>query len=990
MVGKRIAILLILIVLASSLSAATVDPLAVTDEIRRTTLDLENTIEVSGLKLNAGLATVVFESGLLVPATLVAGRAVEFVFIGEGRIELEPPDEIEAGQMELFTGSRSMDESFEQAVFVVALDAAAEGVSRGERVVEDAELAKAESVFDEWLAGPERKLLDVEARVFADAVGDGLAAGFFCGSFEGTRLGRFLYVVDPLADEQVTVGQFVAPDLSRREERRARRTIEKAQRRGKLIGLQVSDLGIWDTWLSSNLAGDDGKPAPGTRGVEPTNYDIDAVLRGRKLELEATATIDLRVVVEGLRTVSFEIDPDLGLTRVADKTGRELEWFRSRNELVAVLAKPAVIGDELTICIDYFGNPVTKVASGAWIQRDTTGWYPHTGIIDRATYTLTLHWPRRLDVVAAGAPEDEGEDPDDLHWRRWRLDEPTLGTSFEIGDFDVATGSTDAVTVSVAVDRVGQRAERKLEHEILATVLDVLEYYGEIFGPYPLEHLQVVSSPRGFSQGLLGFVSLSTAAMVDWDIWGAVLGIQDRRTVIAHELAHQWWGNLVGWRGYRDQWISEAMASYAALLWSRNRVESTGDDRLGWGPTVGWQTELMQTTEDGRPVESLGPLVIGVRLDSSISSRAYPAIVYKKGAVILDMLSNLFEEGDFVRILGRLTEVGSGRIISTDDFLQIVGRLGGTDLEWFGRRYVYGTGLPEIKYSYELEELDDGRWAVVGFASQAAPYRNLYVVEETVNGGLDVRRSAEVQLDVTDSVLIVPLQIGFGDETTTDIDARSMLRGRFLVSGESNSFRIEVDREPAIVWLDRDGEVFGRFFAAGRWPKRTSYYRALDLEAAGDSEGARGVLRNALALEVAVIPAGWEDVFRYVDVDAERASLDARIRLALTRLDLDAGDSRGAKIEFGRAAKSVKSRDRWLLDHDLLVVESRLQLLTGDPQSAFKLLEKRVLGRRGIESPETWALLAVAAHQVGDTEVFSRARDRADELGVDLGPLALE
>ena len=97
--------------------------------------------------------------------------------------------------------------------------------------------------LEAWLAGPERRLLDVEARIFADAVGDPLAAGFFCGSFEGTDLGRFLYVVDPMAHEQVTLGQFVRADLSKRDERRARRTIEKAQREGKLIGLEVADLG---------------------------------------------------------------------------------------------------------------------------------------------------------------------------------------------------------------------------------------------------------------------------------------------------------------------------------------------------------------------------------------------------------------------------------------------------------------------------------------------------------------------------------------------------------------------------------------------------------------------------------------------------------------------------------------------------------------------------------------------------------------------------
>jgi hypothetical protein len=976
-----------IVVSASVTTAAVVDAGIAADEVRRVAIDPEHTVRVEGFRLKAGPATVTLVDGFLVPATKVSGRAVEFVFLGEGRIELEPPDEVEAGQLELFTGAEVLSESFDRAVFVVALDTASDAVARKAAAPVATVPDEAGRLFASWLESPERKLLDVESRIFADAVGDPLAAGFFCGYFHGLELGRFLYVVDPLAYEQVTLGQFVQVDLSKRDEKKARRSIEKAQHEGKLIGLEIADLGIWDTWVSTSFRGNDGRPAPGSRGVEPDDYEIDAALLGKGLELAATVRISLRVVVDGLRAVTFEVNPDLTPETVIDGRGRVLEWFRSQNELVAVLAEPAAVGDELEISLGYTGRTIDKVANGTWVQRDTTGWYPHTGIIDRATYTVTLRWPEKLDLVAPGDLEARGADEDGREWRRWRLDRPSIGFSFEVGRYQTVVGRAGDVIIDVAVDRTGRRADRELPEEILATVIDVLDYYSGIFGPYPLDRLQVVSSPRGFSQGLLGFVSLSTAAVLDWEIWGALLGIEDRRTVIAHELAHQWWGNLVGWRSYRDQWISEATASYAAVLWARNRLDAAGDDRLGWGPTANWQTELLRTTDDGRPIESLGPLVIGTRLNSSISSNAYPAIVYKKGAVVLDMLSMIFPEEAFEEILGRIVEVASDRIVATDDFLLAIERLSGADLSWFKSRYVYGTGLPEVYYTSTFEELDDGRWAVAGVIEQQAPFRHRCRVVETAAGKLDVRRNAEIGIDISSSVLAVPFQIGIAGPAGGGEEGRRMLSGRVLVSGESSSFRFEIGFEPEVLWLDRDGRVFGRFFAADRWPKRISYYRALDQEAAGDPAGARDAFRQALGAAVAVVPPGWEDSFRDIDVESERQSLDARIRLGLARLDLDAGKLADARRELELARDLVKSRDRWLLAEDLLVVESRLDLLSGDPRSAFKRLEKKVLGRRGVDSPETWTLLVVAAYEVGDLETLALAAERAEALGVDLGRL---
>ncbi len=113
----------------------------------------------------------------------------------------------------------------------------------------------------------------------------------------------------------------------------------------------------------------------------------------------------------------------------------------------------------------------------------------------------------------------------------------------------------------------------------------------------------------------------------------AELRARGRRTVVAHEIAHQWWGHQVGWLRWRDQWLSEAMANYAALLWARKYLPDL-DPAIG--PIGAWQDDLTATLADGRSLESVGPVVLGGRLDSSLTEEAYEPIVYRKGAVVLE------------------------------------------------------------------------------------------------------------------------------------------------------------------------------------------------------------------------------------------------------------------------------------------------------------------------------------------------------------------
>ncbi len=120
--------------------AAEPDPAALLDAVRASRLDPASAVRVENVELDTGLARFVMERGTVFPIAPVGQGALEIAFVGEGRMVLEPPDEIEAGQLELFTGGRRLDEAVSEAVFVIGDDAAARSLLARPRAEPDPEL----------------------------------------------------------------------------------------------------------------------------------------------------------------------------------------------------------------------------------------------------------------------------------------------------------------------------------------------------------------------------------------------------------------------------------------------------------------------------------------------------------------------------------------------------------------------------------------------------------------------------------------------------------------------------------------------------------------------------------------------------------------------------------------------------------------------------------------------------------------------------------
>jgi hypothetical protein len=964
---------------AGAARAQAPEPAALQAAIAGARLEPARAVTLKNVKLAVGLGTLRLDDGVLIPATAVGGKTIEMVFLGRGRIEVEPPDAVEAGQLELFTGGSRLDEEFKEAVLVVGQDAAVAAMLRRPGASPDADLARrGEALYADWRKKGEWKYMSAERGILLNVLRDPVGTGYFAAWFRGGDRGDFFYCVQPGEREQVTLGHFVPLDATEKEKRKLLKQIARQQQKGRLLGVELDDLGQWDTWLGSSLRTADGRPAPGAPTFEPKKYTLDVNLTERDLRLTGKARIDLEPVVAGSRAVSLALPGDFQVARVTDAGGAPLFYLRGGGQLTVILPHPPAAGGTASVVVEYSGRPVDKDWN-LFTLLDTMGWYPHAGAVDRASYDVTFHWPKGLELVSSGHRMDGGESPDGSRWERRTLDYPAFGFSFEVGRFRVETAQAGHVAVRFAFGAGSGWTGRGAREEVMKTVTDSLQFYEEKFGPYPLDELTVTTANRNFSQGMLGFVTLANGVMNDLGIWNRFFSVEDRRLVVAHEIAHQWWGDQVGWTGYRDQWISEAMAGYAALLFGKERL---GDKYSGVDLTSGWRSELTSSLPDGRSLESVGPVVLGARLFSSHSDDAYEAIVYKKGAVILDMLARGLGEETFPKVLKQIVKVENGRTISTEDFFSLIERITSQDLKAFTAQFVYGTGLPQVLYSYRFEKSGKG-WVVKGEARQETPHRFHYKVVKTPRGTFDVAAEAVREVDVKQSTLVVPVDLEVYDPGKSKgkgkDGANTIVRGNILVKGESTPFEIPVELEPKAFYLDHHAKVFGLFFDESRHPKRMLYYRGLKASAEGQAGEAAALYDKALSTEEP--PPDTGETVYYADIQYARRVMNAQIELGRARLLLDQGKDDAADTALGKAGYLLGD------DPEFQILRSRLDVRRGDYDKAFQRLRKGV-NSAALNSSEGYALLAIAARATGHKEELDKALKKARENGADVSLLS--
>jgi aminopeptidase N len=274
--------------------------------------------------------------------------------------------------------------------------------------------------------------------------------------------------------------------------------------------------------------------------------------------------------------------------------------------------------------------------------------------------------------------------------------------------------------------------------EVAGNVSSALDFFSGHFGPPALKTLTIAPIPGTFGEGFPGLVYLSTLSYLNpSDLPQALRSRQHQLfftdLIEAHEVAHQWWGNVVTTNSYQDEWLLEALSNYSALLWIEKKkgtkaMESALDD---------YRDHLLSKDAHERTIESAGPIVLGSRLDTAGIFDAWRSITYEKGAWIMHMLRRRLGDERFLKMLAELRRRYEFRAVSTDDFRALVKefrppRTSVTLIDEFFDNWVYSSGVPSLDLRYS--------------AKGAAP--SVKLSGTIAQSGVDDEFSVEVPLEI--------------------------------------------------------------------------------------------------------------------------------------------------------------------------------------------------------------------------------------------------
>ncbi len=425
-------------------------------------------------------------------------------------------------------------------------------------------------------------------------------------------------------------------------------------------------------------------PALGNTGYDVDHYDLNLrVDIDGPDQLVATTTIEL-TATESLNRLSFDFEESLAVSSVSvDGTPATFEQADAKLRITPETTLRA--GSDVAVVVAYSGQPLTvdsgtRIGEIGWYDTAVVSvavgepfgarsWYPvNDHPSDKATYTFTLDVAEGLTGVANGVLTND-ETADGRRTTTWEMRQPMASylATVAVGDF-VLVESEPGAGIEV-FDAVPSRLETIFVGDFELTD-EMLVTFTELFGPYPFDEYGVLiaDTELGFALETQGR-SLFSSAFVDGD--GSI------ERIVAHELAHQWFGNHVSPATWQDIWLNEGFASYAEDLW----VEFGRN-----GDLADLETRLVSRAQSALEPAPGDPGAAGL----------FDASVYRRGALTLHSLRLAVGDETFFEILREWTVRFGGGSASTDDFVALSEELSGQELNPFFDAWLGGGALPPL------------------------------------------------------------------------------------------------------------------------------------------------------------------------------------------------------------------------------------------------------------------------------------------------------
>jgi aminopeptidase N len=425
--------------------------------------------------------------------------------------------------------------------------------------------------------------------------------------------------------------------------------------------------------------GDPYFPTYGNGGYDVAGYDLDLRYDPGKGQLTGTATITA-TATQNLARLNFDL-ANLAAREVT-VDGQAARSAAEGNELVVTPAAGIPAGRRFTVVVDYGGQPQAisndALGVGGWLRtpdgafalgqpESASTWFPvNDHPADKATLTLAMTVPDGVEAVSNGVP---GERSSADGWTTWRWTEGSPMASYlatvVIGQYRVTSTTHAGKPMVIAIPE--SLPENGPAARSMARTGEVADFLATQFGPYPFDaYGGVVLDDARVSY------ALETQSR---PVYGNAFFTRGPNAgVVAHELAHQWFGDSVALQRWRDIWLNEGFATYAEWLWEEHEggatVQQSFDRRYA---SFDW------TEPPGRP----GP------------ENLFGAAVYQRGAMTVHALRRAIGDEAFFALLKSWPETRRDGNVTTAQFIAAAEEAaGGRDLEPLFQAWLYGTTQP--------------------------------------------------------------------------------------------------------------------------------------------------------------------------------------------------------------------------------------------------------------------------------------------------------
>ncbi|HEX8337679.1 MAG TPA: hypothetical protein VF621_13175, partial [Pyrinomonadaceae bacterium] len=497
--------------------------------------------EVKGLVLKRDRAEMTFD-GTFHFAAPVEGRVTCAVFVGEGRFRAGvPPSEFERDNVRRLLGAADAVESDFKTAVLKFTDDTFDLIGRGrqEGGAADPRAGKLAAEIDGRIL--KETGANLSARVALSLL-NGERPGFFFAGFDGGRRGRFHFVLDhqnriPVANFGIDAGE-----------------------KGLIFTYEDVRFGN-EVWMAF-LALEDYQNNRGTYAdvydlIDASAYRIDADVRDPGSRLRTVVRLAARTRAAGLRAVPFAVGeslPEFESLRLkkqmrvksarvggAEAAAVQEDW--EGGFTLYLLRATGAAGEAVEFEFELEGDYMRghDLVNDSFYPYSNTEWYPRHGSFDRAGYSLTFRHRKNRRIAAVGLRLSEEPDPEDKEAMvtRYRMEPLVKVATFAVGPFERHTQMVKwdkgGEPIPVEFNSPPNRYAAVKEDFILAEMDNSLRYFSALFGKYPYPVFSGAFHPYGFGQGMPSLLTIPAADHAD----------KHDFSFIAHETAHQWWGQVV-------------------------------------------------------------------------------------------------------------------------------------------------------------------------------------------------------------------------------------------------------------------------------------------------------------------------------------------------------------------------------------------------------------------------------------------------------------